>query len=131
MGQATSRTRPSMVACEAFARSPAMEVFCGERDAARSESIPQAASRQRLQYRVIGSPFLCSLFSLFIIYGALHTLGRASSRCDLECWLVNWRKIAIALIMASRWHLSDVAGYNSFDTSLFAREQRQHSILMM
>jgi hypothetical protein len=57
MGQATSRTKPSIVASEALARSPAIEVLCGELDAARTETIPQPASKQTLKNRLIGSPF--------------------------------------------------------------------------
>src|SRR5580658_2146455 len=57
MGQATSRTKPSIVAFEALARSPAIEVLCGEWDAARSETIPQPASKQTLKNRLIGSPY--------------------------------------------------------------------------
>src|SRR5271156_6609324 len=89
MGQATSRTKPSIVACEALARSPAMEVLCGEWDAARTETIQQPASKQTLRNRLIGSPF----------HRALHTLQPASSRCRiLQSRLVNWRNIAITLI---------------------------------
>src|SRR5277367_5282066 len=73
MGQETSRTKPSMVAFEALARSPAMEVPCGECDAARTETIPQPASKQTLKNRLISSPF----------HWALHTLERASSRCRI------------------------------------------------
>src|SRR5271169_2018278 len=70
MGQATSRTKPSIVACEALARSPAIEVLCGEWDAARTETIPQPASKQTLKNRLIGSPF----------HWALHTPQPARDR---------------------------------------------------
>src|SRR5271156_5194457 len=70
MGQATSRTKPSIVAFEALARSPAIEVLCGEWDAASTETIPQPASKPTLKNRLIGSPF----------HWALHTLQPASSR---------------------------------------------------
>src|SRR5690348_8634496 len=56
MGQAKSRTKPSIVAFEALARSPAIEVLCGVGDAARTETIPQPASKQILKNRLIGSP---------------------------------------------------------------------------
>jgi hypothetical protein len=57
MGHATSRTRPSIVTFEELARSPAIEVVCGGRDAARIETTPQLASKQILKNRLIGSPF--------------------------------------------------------------------------
>jgi hypothetical protein len=57
MGQATSRTKPSIVASEALARSPAIEVLGGESDAASTETIPHPASKQTLKNRLIGSPF--------------------------------------------------------------------------
>jgi hypothetical protein len=46
-----------MVAFEVLARSPAIEVLCGEWDAAKIEMIPQPAIKQTLKNRIIGSPF--------------------------------------------------------------------------
>ena len=72
MGQATSRTKPSMVAREVLARSPAIEVLCGEWDAARTETMQVPASKQTR----IGS-------SVLLFRWALHTLQPASSRCRI------------------------------------------------
>src|SRR5690242_20460617 len=51
MGQATSRTRPSMVVLLTFARAPSIDVLCGGLDAANT--IPQHASTQILNGRII------------------------------------------------------------------------------
>ena len=56
MGHARSRSKPSMVAFDEFARSPAIEVLCGGRVAARIDPIPQTASMHTLKNRCIGSP---------------------------------------------------------------------------
>ena len=61
MGHATSRTRPSIVALETFARAPAIDVLCGGLDAAKT--IPQHASSADTQ----GSDHWFS-FSLGIIF---------------------------------------------------------------
>jgi hypothetical protein len=46
-----------MVSLETFARAPAIDVLCGESDAAKAEMIRQPASKQILKGRLIGSPF--------------------------------------------------------------------------
>jgi hypothetical protein len=70
MGHATSRTRPSIVALETFARAPAIDVLCGGLDAAKT--IPQHASKQILKGRIIGSPFHEAL----ILWNFTSSMGR-------------------------------------------------------
>jgi hypothetical protein len=46
-----------MVVVETFARAPAIDVLCGGWGAAKTEMIPQPASKQILKGRLIASPF--------------------------------------------------------------------------
>src|ERR1700683_1163666 len=56
MGHAISRTKPSIVAFDLFAREPSIDVFCGGSSAATIDATPQPASRQRRRIRFIRSP---------------------------------------------------------------------------
>ena len=47
MGHAISRSKPSIVAFDLFAREPSIDVFCGGWGAAIIEAIPQAAKKQK------------------------------------------------------------------------------------
>src|ERR1700676_5430473 len=53
MGHAISRTKPSIVAFDLFAREPSIDVFCGGWSAATIDATPQPASRQRRRIRFI------------------------------------------------------------------------------
>ena len=56
MGHAISRTKPSIVALDLFAREPSIDVFCGGWSAATIDATPQPASMQRPRIRFIHSP---------------------------------------------------------------------------
>ncbi len=53
MGHAISRTKPSIVAFDLFARASSIDVFCGGGSAATIDATPQPASRQRRRIRFI------------------------------------------------------------------------------
>ena len=53
MGHAISRTKPSIVAFDLFARASSIDVFCGGGSAATIDATPQPASRQTRRIRFI------------------------------------------------------------------------------
>src|SRR5580704_14747790 len=53
MGHAISRTNPSIVAFDLFARASSIDVFCGGGSAATIDATPQPASRQTRRIRFI------------------------------------------------------------------------------
>src|SRR4029077_3493618 len=57
MGHAISRTEPSIVAFDLFAREPSIDVFCGGWGAAAIEATPQPANKQKRKIRFIRPPF--------------------------------------------------------------------------
>src|SRR5215469_18653570 len=56
MGQAISRTRPSIVAFDLFAREPSIDVFWGGWGAASIDATPQPATMQSCKIRFIRPP---------------------------------------------------------------------------
>jgi hypothetical protein len=56
MGHAISRTKPSIVAFDLFAREPSIDVFCGGWGAAVNDATPQTASKQKRKIRFIHPP---------------------------------------------------------------------------
>jgi hypothetical protein len=57
MGHAISRTKPSIVAFDIFAREPSIDVFCGGWGAAVIDATPQPANKQKRKLRFIRTPF--------------------------------------------------------------------------
>src|SRR5438445_13112974 len=56
MGHAISRTKPSIVAFDLFAREPSIDVFCGGWGAAVIDATPQPANKQKRKIRFIHPP---------------------------------------------------------------------------
>jgi hypothetical protein len=57
MGHAISRTKPSIVAFDLFAREPSIDVFCGGWGAAVINATPQQANKQKHTIRFIRASF--------------------------------------------------------------------------
>ena len=57
MGHAISRTKPSIMAFDLFAREPSIDVFCGGWSAAVIDATPQPANKQKRKIRFIRPPF--------------------------------------------------------------------------
>jgi hypothetical protein len=57
MGHAISRTKPSILAFDLFARDPSIDVFCEGWGVAVIDAIPQPANKQKSKIRIIRPPF--------------------------------------------------------------------------
>jgi hypothetical protein len=57
MGHAISRTKPSIVAFDLFAREPSIDVFCGGLGPAVNDATAQPANKQKRKIRFIRPPY--------------------------------------------------------------------------
>src|SRR5215471_7402864 len=91
MGHAISRTKPSIVTFDLFAREPSIEVFCRGCGAAISDATPQPAHRQKRRTRFICPPFRQDLLAVMFLVSRFYSglpLGR-SRGCSTEMFQIE------------------------------------------
>src|ERR1700693_1265742 len=94
MGHAISRTKPSIVAFDLFAREPSIDVFCGGWGAAVIDATPQPANKQKRKIRFIHPPFhqgsTIGISSMTMSTSTKDTLSsHCRAYCDSHCCVVQ------------------------------------------